>query len=84
MTGPQENPNIECQRPTVNVHNVNKVSHIKVMYTNIDGISNKTFEFSNLVSKEKPHVVCTETKLCPTDISAEYFKIANYMLSKSW
>ena len=77
-TGPQKNPSLNLNKNST-VNNVNKLSHIKIVYTNIDGIRNKTLEFSELIRDEKPHVVfLTESKLCPNDLSADYFKIKNY------
>ena len=49
------------------------------MYTNIDGISNKSAEFSLRVDKLKPHIIfITETKLLPSDLTSDFFKIDNY------
>ena len=49
------------------------------MYTNIDGISNKITEFSLRVKKVKPHIIfITETKLCASDLTSDFFQIDHY------
>ena len=60
---------------------VNSISQIKCIYTNIDSIKNKFDLFSSTISLEKPHVIfVTETKLCPNDLSSDYFRFSNYVI----
>ena len=49
------------------------------MYSNVDSIKNKTFEFHERVDKIKPHIIfVTETKLCPNDPTFKYFITDGY------
>ena len=67
------------QGQTISVNNVNRISHIKIIYTNADGVSNKQVELSEIINNEKPHIVLiTETKLNSSDISTQIFKVNNY------
>ena len=61
------------------VNSVDNKFYIKCMYTNIDGISNKITEFSLRVKKVKPHIIfITETKLCASDLTSDFFQIEHY------
>ena len=62
-----------------NATNIGNNSSVKVLYTNIDSITNKVQRFKDRVTKICPHIICiTETKLNPSDKTEDYFKIKNY------
>ena len=47
--------------------------------TNIDGLSNKKDLLSTLINNEQPHtIMITETKMCPSNVSSDYFKCNEY------
>ena len=52
---------------------------LNFVYTNLDGISNKTSEFSNIVSNLKPDVIClTETKTSVDDANDHLYDCEQY------
>ena len=59
--------------------NIVKHRTLNIVYTNLDGISNKTGELSNIVHSYKPDIIClTETKTSANDANDHLYDCENF------
>ena len=57
------------------------IKNLKLIYTNIDGISNKRAELSYLIYTQKPDIIClSETKTWIDDANDHFYDTDNYVI----
>ena len=57
------------------------IKNLKLIYTNLDGISNKRAELSNLIYTHKPDIIClSETKTSSEDANDHFYDTENYAI----
>ena len=68
-----------CHEDDVQAPQCKIFSNLKCLYTNCDGLFNKSSEFNLRVNKEEPHIIfLTETKLHKEIINEEIFPTSKY------
>ena len=57
------------------------IKNLKLIYTNLDGISNKRAELSNLIYTQKPDIIClSETKTSSEDANDHFYDTDNFVI----